>query len=218
MKIRNKILTLSLLTAGFLSCSNEKKANEKTATIILKEYVDSTTNAPNVYTTDNWVLIDSGYQERALKAEAAMAEMTEDDKAAYETSKKNYADLKAKYEVEIAKLKASNDPNVKLRNNLFGEGKVGDDMQFDFVNATNMLSVYQSFVDAVDANKKEYSREDWDEIKLLYEALDTHKNRDEKTLKTADNLKIAGLKMKFAKIYDANRPGSKVRENVDAKS
>jgi hypothetical protein len=30
----------------------------------------------------------------------------------------------------------------QMRNALFGEGKIGDDMNFDWVNATNILGVY----------------------------------------------------------------------------
>jgi hypothetical protein len=48
------------------------------------------------------------------------------------------------------------------------------------VNATNILGVYDQFVNTVKDNKDNYSREDWDEIKLMYEALDSRKNTVEK--------------------------------------
>jgi hypothetical protein len=38
------------------------------------------------------------------------------------------------------------------------------------------LGVYDQFVNTVQTNKDKYSREDWDEIKLMYEALDSRKN------------------------------------------
>jgi hypothetical protein len=44
------------------------------------------------------------------------------------------------------------------------------------VNATNILGVYDQFVNTVKDNKDNYSREDWDEIKLMYE-LDSRKIR-----------------------------------------
>jgi hypothetical protein len=40
-------------------------------------------------------------------------------------------------------------------------------MNFDWVNATNILGVYDQFVNTVKDNKDNYSREDWDEIKLM---------------------------------------------------
>jgi hypothetical protein len=36
-----------------------------------------------------------------------------------------------------------------MRNALFGEGKISDDMNFDWVNATNILGVYDQFVNTV---------------------------------------------------------------------
>ena len=49
----------------------------------------------------------------------------------------------------------------------------------------------------------------WDEINVLYEALDTRKNEVEKDDMTTDNLKIAGLKLKFARISSTHRGGKK---------
>jgi hypothetical protein len=67
-------------------------------------------------------------------------------------------------------------------------------------------------------NKDSYSREDWDEIKLMYEALDSRKNTVEKEgLTGEDNRKIAGLKLKFAPMYTLNRMGAKSEETAAAK-
>lgn len=209
----NQLFLATLLIAAAGACTNDKK----TASAELNHYVDSMNKANPNYTEENWIAIDNGYQERALRAEAELANMSEQDKKDLEKSRANYAALKAKYESELKKNEPVIDSKTALRNTLFGVGNVGDDMSFGFVNSTNMLSVYQSFVDAVEANKAYYSREDWDEIKLLYEALDTHKNEDEKDLPKGDNMKIAGLKIKMAGLYTANRPGSKGKENEEAK-
>jgi hypothetical protein len=104
-----------------------------------------------------------------------------------------------------------------LRGSLFGEGNIGDDMKFSYVTGKNILSVYQNFVNKVADNKKKYSREDWDEIKTLYEALDTRKNEVEKDLAGSDNMKIAGLKIRFATIVATHRGGAKLKENSDSK-
>ena len=91
-------------------------------------------------------------------------------------------------------------------------------MNFKWVNKTNIVSVYDNFVSTVEKNKDAYSREDWDEIKILYEALDTRKNTVEKEgLLSSDNTKIAKLKIKFAPMYTLNRMGSKAEENSEAK-
>ena len=129
---------------------------------------------------------------------------------------------KMKYEEFKTEMAATLAPPVsakqQLRNALFGEGKIGDDMSFAWVNAQNIHSVYQQFVHTVEDNKDSYSREDWDEIKLMYEALDSRKNTVEKEgLSSEDNRKIAGLKLKFAPMYTVNRMGAKSEETAAAK-
>jgi hypothetical protein len=85
-----------------------------------------------------------------------------------------------------------------MRNSLFGEGKISEDMNFDWVNKDNIHNVYQQFVHTVEDNKDAYSREDWDEVKLMYEALDSRKTLLKRRTYSDDNKKIAGLKLKFA--------------------
>jgi hypothetical protein len=105
-----------------------------------------------------------------------------------------------------------------MRNSLFGEGKIGDDMNFGWVNAANILSVYRQFIHTAEDNKDSYSREDWDEVKLMYEALDSRKNTVEKEgLSSSDNREIAGLKFKFAPMLKVNRIGAKSEEMKEAK-
>lgn len=214
-----KVILLSILTIslGLSSCKNKAAEKAKQEAKEFNEYVDSVNNANPIYSEDNWMVIDMEYQERAFKAEAALEKLQKEDSAKIADSKLKYADLKARYEVAIAKNKELKDQRIRLRNSLFGEGKIGDDISFAFVTDKNALLVYKSFVESVSKNKDNYSREDWDEIKVLYEALDTRKNEIEKELSTSDNLKIANLKMRFASINTGNRPGSKIDENSEAK-
>ena len=219
------LIAAAIVSVGFTACNTEnKEAKESVET--LNVYVDSIENATPVYTTENWTAIDNGYQERAARAEKNLAALSAEEKAKADASKAKYEALKAKYELAIkeqemknAMTPANTAPNFRkvLRDRLFGEGKIGDDMQFKFVTADNILGVYQNFVDAVANSKNNYTREDWDEINVLYEALDTRKNEVEKDLKTADNLKIAGLKIKYASIASTHRGGTKVKENTDSK-
>ncbi len=229
--IKTKLLfATAILTAGFTACNTENK-EAKQDVEMLNIYVDSIESATPVYTTANWTAIDNGYQERVMKAEKNMATLNAEEKAKAEASKARYEALKAKYElaikeeeakIAIANANANGNPTSNyrkiLRARLFGEGKIGDDMQFSFVNADNILSVYKNFVNTIDDNKNNYTREDWDEINVLYEALDTRKNAVEKEgLKGSDNLKIAGLKIRYAAINATHRGGTKVKENAEAK-
>jgi hypothetical protein len=220
------LVAAAIVSVGFTACNNENKEAKQDAAI-LNMYVDSVENTTQVYTVANWTAINDGYQERATKAEKNIAALSAEEKAKADASKAKYEALKAKYELAIkeqemkaAMQPANTAPNFRrvLRDRLFGEGKIGDDMQFAFVNAANILGIYKNFVDVVADNKNTYSREDWDEINVLYEALDTRKNVVEKEgLKGSDNLKIAGLKIRFASIAATHRGGTKVKENAEAK-
>ncbi|MGF2413255.1 hypothetical protein [Ferruginibacter sp.] len=224
MKRINLMLTAAIVVTAFSACNSATTETAKQDAANLNQYVDSVESTPPVYTVANWSAIDNGYQERALKAEQNVATLEAADKAKVEESKVKYAALKANYEAKLkeqeaaAKMAAATpDYRQVLRNRLFGEGKIGADMKFEFVTADNILSVYKNFVNTVSDNKNNYTREDWDEIKVLYEALDTRKNTVEKDLAGGDNLKIAGLKIKFASIKATNRGGTKATENAEAK-
>ena len=218
------VLSTAIGIIGFVACNNAANEEAEQDAAFLNQYVDSVSNLTPVYTQENWTVIDNAYQERAMKAESKLAGLKAEDKAKAEASKVKYAELKATYAAKIKEREdaatakaATPDYRQILRTNLFGEGKIGSDMQFGFVNGKNILSVYQNFVDKVADNKKKYTREDWDEIKVLYEALDTRKNEVEKDLASGDNMKIAGLKIRFASIVATHRGGAKVTENANSK-
>lgn len=212
-----KNLTLSITCAfiiGISACSNSTKSDE---TKELQTYVDSVQNVTLEYNTAYWQTIEDGYQLRVVKAEAAAKE--EAQKKQLAESKDAYQALKVKYEeaIKVNKEKLYSSRKKVLRDALFGEGKIGTDLNFTWINAKNIKVAYENFLLAVEANEKVYSREDWDEVKVLYEALDTRKNEVEKDLSTKDNLKIAKVKIIFATIISVQRPLSKVSENSDAK-
>ena len=217
------LIAAAIVSIAFTACNNANdgaKQDVETLTV----YVDSVDNLTPVYTTENWTVIDNGYQARALQAEKNMAALSAEEKAKADASKAKYEALKVKYEMNIKEAEAKTamaaaTPNYRqvLRNRLFGEGKIGDDMKFEYVTGANILGVYKNFVNTVADNKNNYTREDWDEINVLYEALDTRKNVVEKDLASGDNLKIAGLKIRFASIAATHRGGTKVKENTEAK-
>ena len=225
MKNTKLVLGLAVIAIGFTSCKDEKaeQAEKKVDTYVM--YVDSLGNVTAEDARANWEGIEASYQLRSGEAEAAIAEMKDnaEAQARLDASRAKYEALKAKIEAENAAAQVTataTAPNSKqqMRNALFGEGKMGEDMNFSWVNAANIHNVYQQFVHTVEDNKDKYSREDWDEIKLMYEALDSRKNTVEKEgLTSEDNRKIAGLKAKFAPMYTLNRMGAKSGEMKRAK-
>jgi len=208
---------IALIALSFTSCKDEKQEQAKKTIDAYVTYVDSVKNVKADDLKADWKDVEAEYNRRAENAQAALADI-KDNTA--ETERIN--ESKVKYEEfkngMAATLAPPVSPKQQLRNALFGEGKIGDDMSFAWVNAQNIHNVYQQFVHTVENNKDSYSREDWDEIKLMYEALDSRKNTVEKEgLSAEDNRKIAGLKIKFAPMYTVNRMGAKSDETAAAK-
>ncbi|MGO4904429.1 hypothetical protein [Flavobacterium sp. W20_MBD1_R3] len=223
MKSTKLLLGVAVIAMGFTSCKDEKAEQAEKTVDTYVMYVDSLGNVTSEDARKNWQGIEATYQLRSGDAKVALANMKDNTEAQKRLDAANakYDALKAKYEAEIAaqnKAAVAANPKQQMRNALFGEGKVGDDMSFAWVDKNNILRVYQQFVDAVENNKDRYSREDWDEIKLMYEALDSRKNTVENEgLSADDNRKISGLKLKFAPLYTLNRMGAKSGEMKKAK-
>ncbi|OXG08322.1 hypothetical protein BC749_104304 [Flavobacterium araucananum] len=209
---------IALIALGFTSCKDEKQEKAQKTIDSYVTYVDSVKNVKADDLKTDWKDVEAVYDRKAAEAQMALTDI-KDNSAATEkinASKIKYEEFKKEMTAVFAPPAPS--PQQQLRNSLFGEGKIGEDMNFDWVNAKNIHSVYQQFVHTVENNKDKYSREDWDKIKIMYEALDSRKNTVEKEgLTSEDNRKIAGLKFKFAPMYTLNRMGAKSEENKEAK-
>lgn len=219
--MKNLKITIALiaLTTAFTSCKDENQDMAKKSVTSFQKYVDSISTVAQTEATENWDEIQTNYEKMKMDVESSLANATEKESLQKEidyTSAK-YDDFKVNIVAEMEKMNAEKE-KMMLYKSLFGTSYMGDDMKFNWVNKDNILSVYENFYKTTEANKDAYSREDWDEIKLAYEALDTRKNTVEKEgLSTKDNLKIAGIKMKFAPMYTLNRMGTKSEENSEAK-
>ncbi len=220
MKIKNLVLGMAVVATGFVSCKSEEETKAEKTVDTYVVYVDSLNNVEMADAKANWTAIEADYQRRTTEAEAALAMMKDKTKAQekLDASRARYDELKMKMQAEMDKEQAMAPATGGIRVKLFPGQVVGDDMKFEWVNKDNIREVYVNFVETVQDNKDSYSREDWDEIKLLYEALDTRKNTVEKMgLSSDDNSKIAAAKIKFAPMYTVNRMGAKSDENQEAK-
>ena len=220
--MKKNLFTIGIVALSFLaftSCKDEKQAQAEKSVNNYVVYVDSVGNVTADDAKANWAAIDAEYQARVSAADNSIGES--DNEALREklaASKAKYESLKAKYEAAAAETAKPKTPNQLVRDRFFGEGKVGEDMDFSWVNKDNILQVYQDFLDSYEKNKGDFSREDYDEVKLLYEALDARKNTVEKEgLSSEDNNKIASIKFRFAPMFKVNRIGAKARENTEAK-
>ena len=205
--------------ASLVACDNRKKEEAQKNVDAFSNYVDSVSVVSSENLNENWDNVERSYTEKKLQAQSYV-ETVGDDGAMKEKVDKadvKYNDFKANYLKEAEKLAATKNKTV-FRNTFFKGHEIGNDMTFSWVNKDNILSVYDTFVTTAIANKDSYSREDWDEIKMMYEALDNRKNTVENEgLSSSDNMKIASLKVKFAPTYSINRTGAKSDENAEAK-
>lgn len=216
MKKLKCLLIIICSSIVMISCKNEKQLKAEKAIVDYELYVDSLNNVANTEIKEDWDSIETNFQIRKIAAENALQDLKnrEEFEGKIVVSSDKYELYKANYLAQHPKKITK----ITVRKTLFNSNDIGDDMSFKWVNKTNILSVYDNFVTTVEKNKDAYSREDWDEIKLLYEALDTRKNTVEKEgLLSSDNIKIAKLKIKFAPMYTLNRMGSKAEENSEAK-
>ena len=148
---------IALIALGFASCKDEKQEQAKKTIDSYVTYVDSVKNVAADDLKADWKDVEAEYNRRAENAQLALADIKDN---AAETERINAS--KMKYEEFKTGMAATLAPPVsakqQLRNALFGEGKIGDDMSFAWVNAQNIHSVYQQFVHTVEDNKDSYSR------------------------------------------------------------
>jgi len=217
-----KMGVISMVLIGMISCQNKEKEAADKRISELEQYVDSIKMVNEEERVANWDKIASDFEVKATSANDALVNLKEEDRAA---SQKKVTEATAKYEefkvmtqATTPKVVTAPKPNQLLRDRLFGAGKIGEDMNFSWVNKDNILKTYDTFFEAYKANKSDFSREDYDEIKLMYEALDSRKNTVEKEgLTSEDNTKIASIKFKFGPMFKLNRMGAKSREAEKAK-
>lgn len=225
-----KVGLFSMILVGIVSCVSKEKELADKRINELESFVDSLKMVTAEDRQANWDQIVADYDAKHASVNEALLELEETDKTTSQekvnASNAKYDELKvtviSKNETEPAFVKNTKPQKLSasqlLRDRLFGSGKIGSDMNFTWVNKSNILSVYDTFFNSYKKNKADFSREDYDEIKLMFEALDTRKNTVEKEgLSADDNIKIAAIKVKFLPMYKVNRVGAKSRENKESK-
>lgn len=219
MRKISSIFVVAIMTIAMISCKNSDKEKAQTSVDDYAMYIDSVSNTMANDAEQRWDEIEK-YADK--KREQAQNELrTLEDKADLDTkmeaSSKKFDEFRQSV-VDYRQRKEAENAKIAMRSSLFKGVVIKEDMSFDWVIKDNILSVYDHFVTTATKNKDSYTREQWDDIKMMYEGLDTRKNTVEKEgLTSADNLKIAGLKIQFATMYKINRIGAKAEENQEAK-
>lgn len=217
-----KIGLLTMILIGMVSCKNKEKEMADQRIAELENFVDSLKSVSDAEREANWDKISADFDSKELSANDALVSLDEETKvtsqAKINASTTKYGEYRTNIETNKAAVEAKSNPSQLLRDRLFGAGKIGNDMSFAWVNKDNILGVYDNFFESYKNNKSDFSREDYDEIKLMYEALDNRKNTVEKEgLSKSDNEKISSIKFKFGPMFKTNRMGAKSRETAEAK-
>lgn len=212
MKSSQYLFMIGIAASSLVACENNSAKDEQIAADI-ENYVDSVSSNVSNYSKETWDDISASYAAKKAEMKAEGRELSAEVKEELDEAEQKFAALRTKFESNIK----ATESRQAMRDELFGVGKVGNDMSFAWVTAANAKDVYVNIVNTVEKNKDRYSREDWDEIKVLYEALDNRKNEIEKDLAGADNREIAKQKVKFVGIKATNRLTAKVDENTDSK-
>ena len=226
--MKKNVIKAGMLCAVLLvlvSCKDNKKELADQRIKELEMFVDSLKTVNAAEQEQNWEAVSTAFDKKSEAADEAIFTLNESDRQLsqqqLDNSKAKYTEIKTNVYNEIEKKKVVvAKPSMKqmLRNQYFGAGKIGEDMNFNWVNKDNILKTYENFFSTYKNNKSNYTREDYDEVKLMYEALDSRKNTVENEgLTTSDNNSIASIKLKFATMFKINRIGAKARENDDAK-
>lgn len=217
---------LTVIIIGTFSCKNKENDLADQRIEALETYVDSLKTVSAEDMEKNWDKIAIDYDLKNADANEALSDADKKTKLSsqerMDASTAKYYEFKARVETGATEkamaTQATKNPSQLLRDRLFGAGKIGNDMSFAWVNKSNILNVYDKFFAAYKENKESFSREDYDEIKLMYEALDSRKNTVENEgLSSEDNRKIASIKFKFNPMFQLNRAGAKTREASKAK-
>lgn len=214
----------AILSASISSCKSNSQKEAEVAVSRYEKFTDSVSKLSFENAKTNWKTIESKF---AVVTENADKTLMEHENRTDATERMQFA--KSKYDEVQADIEADLDAAMnptenkvnrskELRIAYFKAENVGENLNFKWVNKNNILAVYQDFVAEFNKNKDLYSREDFDQIKMMYEALDTQKNQVEKEgLSSEDNRKIAALKLKFGPTFKWERMGAKSDENADAK-
>ncbi len=224
MKTSNLVMTVVVVMLTMASCKNSEKENPYAQVDAYENYIDSISNVGIQDISERWDEVEKAVKERKKEADRELQSLKDNDKRIDQYRQKVYS-TNERY--KYFRLNVMNEMHKRetentiqnLRNSLFENMVIGNDYNFDWVNKDNILNTYDYFVNTVSENRNNYTREEWDEIKMLYEALDSRKNTVENEgLTSGDNAKIAALKLKFAPIYTTKRLETKVKENKESKN
>ncbi|WP_192821183.1 DUF6565 domain-containing protein [Rufibacter sp. LB8] len=135
-----------------------------------------------------------------------------------ETQKQEYAQLQSRYNTAWATREEQY--NTWMANNQSGGNAMSkvdmsslDNSKIPSYTATDIRTAYEAFVAHVDANKSNFSNDDWKTVETYWNQLDDRKNAVQSQLSDKDKWEIAKAKTKYIAMKNASKLGNSA-ENV----
>ncbi|MGI8893673.1 MAG: hypothetical protein ACR2GN_09475 [Bacteroidia bacterium] len=211
LNVKSLAFVVLLSGVSLVSCDDRREYDQPLNDY--EAYVDKTSNDTGEWTEQRWNETEAEYRERRAAVELHVDKMDEPSRTRYQEADRKYEDLKRQYDEQRAQSQQQSGSVTNLYATVGSAGS--NDLQLNSVTAENLLASYRGFVDQVEANKDNYSVEDWKEIEIIWDALNRRKNEVEPNLASEDNMKIAELKIKYGWVKTGNKMEAKAEEKSD---
>jgi hypothetical protein len=210
MKKFQLLLGAALVAAGFTSCKSETEQTAEKNVDRYIVYVDSIERLDAAERSANWAAIEAEYDRRLAEADAALADMENGDESRnrIEETKTRYVTIRTESSASTSTANGTGTTgDAAAGGNAMAMALFGNaDTSFAWVNKDNIRGVYDKMYETYKSNADNYTKEQHNQIKAWYEALDERKNVVEKEgLTEEDNEAIAKLKVKFAPLFKWER-------------
>ena len=228
MKARKNIphilASLTMIFFLFSACSRSNEAKMEEELKHMQTLMEDTRQDIKEDTRQRWEDIEAEFNEAQQKLDEGMSEMNDEMLDKYAKLKQEFNELRREYkdatseilsdpqEVRISDRDWHTPMYIKL---LFEPLMISEgDLTLNEVDANNITQVYANFVGVVNDHATKYSREDWDEVDILWDALNKRKNQVEGFLTMADKNEIGKYKTEYGALKATNKPVAKIKEKT----
>ena len=196
------VIDAFLLLFLAVSCSQHSEEKRKKDVDDFQSYVRVHIDSVDNYVNHNWDSLQAEFDKQKARVEKDTSEMAEDVRDTYLESLRDWDSFKSEYAIKVEDKKKL-DQMDNLRKSLTIAG-----IRTDYTNLTapDIISEYEHFVDAVRANKDNFTREQWTVINVSWKSLNGRKRELEKDINADVNSKIVKVQLQYTGIKTANRP------------
>lgn len=195
-------LLISIPVMLFTACNNDSKEKTQKDVEDFKAYVKERRDSVDRYVDIKWDELQNRFDERKTQLDKDTAKMGQEIRADYDKAVRDWESFKAEYTAKMEeKMKLSQ--MDAIRNALAIEGVRND---YTDLTGKNALQEYRHFVQTVDANKDNYTKEQWTAVNVNWKALNGRKREIAKDISSGDEAEIMKLQLKYTGIKALNRP------------